>query len=64
MRCNIPVISDSAVTRLGGMVEVMKGPTTNVGMMVIRSIPFSLAKSHAALSARDFDTKYICITKN
>jgi len=29
----IPVVSDNAVTILGGMVEVMKGPTTNVGMI-------------------------------
>lgn len=54
------MINDSAVIMLGGMVELMKGPTTSVGMMVIRSMPLSLAKPHAAFSARVFDTKYIC----
>lgn len=56
-------MSDNAVIMLGGMVVVMKGPTTRVGMMLMRSMPFSLANSHAAFSARDLDTKYICRTR-
>lgn len=58
-KITIPVISARAVIMLGGMLGMMKGPTTRVGMTVIRSMLFSLAKSHAAFSARDFETKYI-----
>lgn len=46
--------------RLGGNVGIMKGPTTNTGMILMKSMLFSLAASHAAFSASVFDTKYIC----
>jgi len=50
------------VIRLGGIDVVMNGPTTNVGIILMKSNPFSSAKSHAAFSANVFDTKYICHT--
>lgn len=56
----LPVIGESAVIRLGGNVGIMKGPTTNTGMILMKSMLFSLAASHAAFSASVFDTKYIC----
>lgn len=48
------------MTRLGGKVGIMKGPTTNTGIILMKSMLFSLAASHAAFSASVFDTKYIC----
>ena len=54
------MIGESAVIRLGGNVGIMKGPTTSVGMILMKSMSFSLAASHAAFSANVFDTKYIC----
>lgn len=45
---------------LGGMVGIIKGPLTRVGMMLMKSMLFFSAKSHAACSASVFDTKYIC----
>jgi hypothetical protein len=57
---SVPVMSARAVTRLGGMPTLRNGPTTSVGMMLMKSTPFSLAYSMAAFSARDLDTKYIC----
>lgn len=56
----LPVIGESAVTRLGGKVGIMKGPTTSTGITLMKSMLFSLAASHAAFSASVFDTKYIC----
>lgn len=56
------MIGDSAVIRLGGNVGVINGPTTKVGIILINSMLFSLEACHAAFSANDFDTKYICDT--
>lgn len=53
-------MSERAVMRLGGKVGMMNGPTTSVGITLMKSILFSLAASQAAVSANVFDTKYIC----
>lgn len=53
------MIGESPVMRLGGIDGVRNGPITRVGMMVMKSILFSLANFHAACSARVLDTKYI-----
>lgn len=45
---------------LGGMVGMMNGPLTKVGMMLMKSKWFFSANSHAAFSASVFETKYIC----
>lgn len=55
----IPVMGDSAVTRLGGIVGMRNGPTTSVGMIVIKTMPFSCANLQAACSAHVLETKYI-----
>lgn len=47
--------------RLGGIDGIMKGPTTRVGMMLMKWMLFSLAYFHAACSASVLETKYICI---
>lgn len=54
------MINERAVIRLGGNVGVIKGPTTSVGIILMKSMLFSLAASHAAFSAKFFETKYIC----
>ena len=55
----VPVIGERAVMRLGGIDDIMKGPTTRVGMIVMKSMLFSLAYFHAACSASVLETKYI-----
>ena len=50
----------NAVSMLGGMVGMRKGPFTRVGMMLMKSKLFSSENFHAACSARVLDTKYIC----
>ena len=56
----IPVSGDSAVIRLGGNAGDINGPTTRVGIILMNCMLFSSAACHAAFSANDFDTKYIC----
>lgn len=41
----------SMVTVVASVRLLMTGPTTNTGLMVTRSMPFSLANFHAAFSA-------------
>lgn len=53
------MIGESPVMRLGGIAGMRNGPTTRVGIMVMKSMLFSLANFHAAFSARVLDTKYI-----
>lgn len=53
------MIGERAVMRLGGIDDIMKGPTTRVGMILIKSMLFSLAYFHAACSASVLETKYI-----
>lgn len=60
----IPVIRESAVIRLGGIDGIRNGPTTRVGIILIKSSLFSSANFHAAFSARVLDTKYICIQES
>lgn len=55
-----PVIGESAVMRLGGNEGIRNGPTTRVGMILMKSRLFSSANFHAACSASVLDTKYIC----
>ena len=51
---------ERAVMRLGGIDCIMKGPTTRVGIILMKSMLFSLAYFHAACSASVLETKYIC----
>lgn len=58
----IPVMGESAVMRLGGIAGMRNGPTTKVGIILMKSMLLFLAASHAAFSANVFETKYICIS--
>lgn len=40
---HVLVIGESAVMRLGGIDVVINGPITKVGIMLMKSIPFSFA---------------------
>lgn len=52
-------MGESAVMRLGGIDDVRNGPTTRLGIILIKSMLFSSANFHAACSASVLDTKYI-----
>lgn len=52
-------MGESAVMRLGGIDDIRNGPTTRLGIMLIKSMLFSSANFHAACSASVLDTKYI-----
>ena len=56
---NIRVNSAKAVIMLGGIVCKMKGPKTNVGIIVMRSMLFFSANSQPTFSTNVLDTKYI-----
>ena len=52
-------MGERAVIRLGGIVGMRKGPTTRGGMIVMKSMPCSLANFQASFSASVLETKYI-----
>lgn len=54
----LPVINDMANSVLDGTSWVSEGPAIRVGITLTRSMPFSSANFHAALSASVLDTKY------
>ena len=55
----VPVIGESPVIRLGGIDDMINGPTTSGGIILMKSKLFSFANFHAACSASVLDTKYI-----
>ena len=48
---NILVIKASAVSMLGGILDMRNGPLTSVGITLMKSMPFFSANSKAVFSA-------------